>query len=100
MELCGGIHVKNTGEIWYFKIVSEGAVAAGIRRIEAITGDSVKGLLRSALNEIKLALKNPQDVIKAVVSVQEENVKLKKQVEQLIRDKAKGLKNRINKFKK
>jgi alanyl-tRNA synthetase len=47
------------------------------------------------LNEIKLALKNPQDVIKAVVSVQEENAKLKKQVEQLIRDKAKGLKNRI-----
>jgi alanyl-tRNA synthetase len=46
------------------------------------------------LNEIKLALKNPQDVIKAVVSVQEENAKLKKQVE-LIRDKAKGLKTEL-----
>jgi alanyl-tRNA synthetase len=95
MELCGGIHVKNTGEVWYFKIVSEGAVAAGVRRIEAITGDAVKGFFASqevALNEIKIALKNPQDVIKAVVSVQEENAKLKKQVEQLSRDKAKGLK--------
>jgi alanyl-tRNA synthetase len=100
MELCGGIHVKNTGEIWYFKIVSEGAVAAGIRRIEAITGDAVKVFFASqenALNEIKLALKNPQDVIKAVVSVQEENAKLKKQVEQLIRDKAKGLKTELAK---
>jgi alanyl-tRNA synthetase len=80
---------KNTGEIWYFKIVSEGAVAAGIRRIEAITGDSVKGFCsqENALNEIA-RFENPQDVIKAVVSVQEEK-KLKKQVEQLIRDKAK-----------
>ena len=98
MELCGGIHVKNTGEIWYFKIVSEGAVAAGIRRIEAITGDAVKAFFasqESTLNEIKFALKNPQDVIKAVGSVQEENTKLKKQVEQLIRDKAKGLKTEL-----
>jgi alanyl-tRNA synthetase len=98
MELCGGIHVKNTGEIWHFKIVSEGAVAAGIRRIEAITGDAVKAFYtsqESALNEIKLALKNPQDLIKAVASVQEENAKLKKQVEQLIREKAKGLKTEL-----
>jgi alanyl-tRNA synthetase len=98
MELCGGIHVKNTDEIWSFKIVSEGAVAAGIRRIEAISGDAVKAFYASqenVLNEIKLALKNPQDVVKAVASVQDENSKLKKQVEQLIREKAKGLKTAL-----
>ena len=95
MELCGGIHVQNTVDIWYFKIVSEGAVAAGIRRIEAITGDAVKDFFtnqENALAEIKETLKNPQDTIKAVISLQDENAKLKKQVEQLLKEKAKGLK--------
>ena len=95
MELCGGIHVKNTAEIWHFKIVSEGAVAAGIRRIEAITSDAVKAHFssyESTLNEVKTALKNPQDILKAVHSMQEENAKLSKQIEALVKDKVKNLK--------
>jgi alanyl-tRNA synthetase len=97
-ELCGGIHVKNTADIWHFKIVSEGAVAAGIRRIEAITGDAVKEYYtqqETTLAELKETLKNPQDVLKAVTSLQEDNAKLKKQIEQLIKDKAKGLKSEL-----
>jgi alanyl-tRNA synthetase len=95
MELCGGIHVKNTAEIWHFKIVSEGAVAAGIRRIEAITSDAVKAHFASyenTLNEVKEALKNPQDILKAVHSLQEENEKLSKQIEALMKDKVKTIK--------
>lgn len=98
MELCGGIHVKNTADIWHFKIVSEGAVAAGIRRIEAITNEGVKAFFASqetALKEIKEALKNPQDSLKAVVSLQDENAKLKKQVEALLKEKAKNLKGEL-----
>lgn len=93
-ELCGGIHVKNTADIWHFKIVSEGAVAAGIRRIEAITGDAVKDFFsqqENALAAIKETLKNPQDTLKAVVSLQEENAKLTKQIEALMKDKVKGM---------
>jgi len=98
IELCGGIHVKNTADIWHFKIISEGAVAAGIRRIEAITSDAVKQYYNDqekALNEIKSVLKNPQDSIKAVTSLQDENAKLKKQLEVLLKDKAKNLKGEL-----
>jgi alanyl-tRNA synthetase len=97
-ELCGGIHVKNTAEIWHFKIISEGAVAAGIRRIEAITGDAVKDFYTSQENtlaEIKEVLKNPQDVLKSVTSLQDDNAKLKKQLEQLVKEKIEGLKNTL-----
>jgi alanyl-tRNA synthetase len=98
MELCGGIHVENTANIWHFKIISEGAVAAGIRRIEAITGEAVKDYYakqENILAEIKENLKNPQDTLKAVVSLQDENAKLKKQVEQLLKDKIDVLKNNL-----
>ncbi|UUC45687.1 alanine--tRNA ligase [Flavobacterium cerinum] len=98
MELCGGIHVPNTADIWYFKITSEGGVAAGIRRVEAITNEAVKDFFASqenTLKEIKETLKNPQDTIKAVVSLQDENAKLKKQLEALLKEKAKNLKGEL-----
>ena len=98
MELCGGIHVNNSADIWSFKIVSESAVAAGIRRIEAITGAGVKQFFSSQeelLSEIKTVLKNPQDTVKAVVSLQDENAKLKKQLETLLKDKAKNMKTEL-----
>ncbi|CAC9975181.1 alanine--tRNA ligase [Flavobacterium panici] len=99
-ELCGGIHVKNTAEIWHFKIISEGAVAAGIRRIEAITGDAVKNFYlnqENTLAEIKETLKNPQDILKSVASLQDDNAKLKKQVEQLLKEKVGALKTELEK---
>ena len=99
-ELCGGIHVRNTAEIWHFKIISEGAVAAGIRRIEAITGDAVKSFYQNqenTLSEIKEALKNPQDILKSVASLQDDNAKLKKQIEQLLKEKVGALKTELEK---
>jgi alanyl-tRNA synthetase len=94
MELCGGTHVNNTSEIRHFKIISEGAVASGIRRIEAISNDAVDTYYakqNQILEDVKSILKNPQDTVKAVSSLQEENSELKKQVEQLLKDKAKHL---------
>lgn len=98
IELCGGTHVRNTGDIWQFKIKSEGAVAAGIRRIEAITGDAVKTFHNEnekLLTSIKEVLGNSQEPVKAVSSLQEENSVLKKQVTDLLKDKARNLKGEL-----
>ncbi|MBQ4802703.1 alanine--tRNA ligase [Aquimarina sp. MMG015] len=95
MELCGGIHVQNTSDIWHFKITSESAVAAGIRRVEAITSDAAKDYFTNqseAFSEVKAILKNPKDPIKAITTLQDENTNLKKQIEVLLKDKAKNLK--------
>ncbi|HFA50814.1 MAG TPA: alanine--tRNA ligase [Bacteroidetes bacterium] len=94
-ELCGGTHVQATGEIGLFKILAESGVAAGIRRIEAVTaGHAEKYLLSHTekLNEIRGLLKGAQDPVKAVAALQTENKNLKKQVEELLAAQAGALK--------
>ncbi|MBT4904293.1 MAG: alanine--tRNA ligase, partial [Flavobacteriaceae bacterium] len=86
IELCGGTHVKNTADIWSFKIVSESAVASGIRRIEAITGEAVQTFFDAQermLKRINESLKHPQDAVKAIGNLQAENALLKKELEAL-----------------
>lgn len=100
MELCGGTHVESTGAIWHCKITSEGAVASGIRRIEAITSDAAKDYFTSeteAYNQVKATLKGNQDPVKAITSLMDENTALKKQVEALIKEKAANLSGDLEK---
>ena len=90
MELCGGCHTSATGNIGMFKIVSESAIAAGIRRIEAITGEAVEQYLDEQLDLIGQLRENikSNDLVKGVVSLNEQNAALRKEVEHLMQEKA------------
>ena len=86
IELCGGTHVENTSDIWHFKITAETAVAAGIRRIEAITGEVALKYFEDQnqlLEQVHRLMKNPQDLPKAVTQLQTENLILKKELNEL-----------------
>jgi alanyl-tRNA synthetase len=98
VELCGGTHVKATGQIGYFKIVSEGAVAAGVRRIEAITADKAEQLIdeqAALISELKEILKQPKDLRKAVESLLEEKAQLSKQIEAFHLQEAQAVKSQL-----
>ncbi len=95
IELCGGTHVQATGQIGLFKITSEYAVAAGIRRIEAITSVKAEAFFNqqaALVHDVKSLLKNPKDVLKSLQSLMEQNSDLQKQVDQMLREKAKTIK--------
>jgi alanyl-tRNA synthetase len=89
-ELCGGTHVQATGQIGLFKITSESSVAAGVRRIEAVTGTKALNLVNDAiaqLSVVKAALNNSKDLLKSINTLREQNEGFKKQLSQF-EDKA------------
>ena len=100
VELCGGIHVSNTNQIGVFKLVSESAVAAGIRRIEAITGAAAMDYYKqkaAQLEQIEDLLKKPKDIVRAIEALQQNNNSLQKELERYAKLQAQQLKNELKK---
>ena len=95
IELCGGTHVENTGNIGMIKIVSESSIAAGIRRIEAITGANVEThmyALKDTVMQISSLLNNAPNVIPALQKSLAENADLRKQAEEFVQERIKTVK--------
>jgi alanyl-tRNA synthetase len=98
VELCGGTHVKNSRDIRLFKFVSEGSISAGIRRVEALTGDKALSYLNQqadTLAQIRETFKNPKDINKAIEDLINANKKLEKEIQSLTAEKLKRVKDEL-----
>jgi alanyl-tRNA synthetase len=98
IELCGGTHVKNTGQIGFFKILSESSIAAGIRRIEAITGRKYEQYAEkqeNILKELHAIMGNPPDLFKAVKNLVDEKTEMQKRLDEFRQQKIKSVKSEL-----